>query len=122
MTSEPTRRDTQLSDDGRRQPPSSLVTAGAAMLGLSLLLFWLPILGPLIAGVVGGRMAGSAVRGVLLALIPAIAVGVLIVAVLGAFDLPILGAVAGIGVAVVVLVQDLPLLAGAAVGGSSAEA
>lgn len=107
-------------DRGNR-PQSSLLAAGATMLGLSLLLFWLPILGPAIAGAVGGRMAGSPGRGVLLALLPAVAVGIVIVLVLGAFDLPVLGAVAGLGVAVVVLVQDLPLLIGAAVGGSSAE-
>lgn len=91
------------------------------MLVLSLALFWLPVLGPLIAGGVGGRMAGSAGRGVLLALLPAVATAAVIVLTLGAFDLPVLGTVAGLGVAIVVLVQDLPLLVGAAVGGASAE-
>lgn len=105
--------------DRRRQP--SLIAAGAAMLGLSLLLFWLPIAGPLIAGGVGGRMAGTPGRGLLLALLPAVAVAILIVVVLGAFDLPVLGTVAGLGVGLVVLVQDLPLLVGAALGGATAQ-
>lgn len=122
MASAPGPQRTNGSSDPREHRPASLVTAGGAMLGLSLLLFWLPILGPLIAGFVGGRLAGSVSRALLLALVPAVAVGVLIVAVLGAFDLPVLGAVAGVGVAVVVLFQDLPLLAGAAAGGTSAEA
>jgi hypothetical protein len=90
------------------------------MLALSLLLVWLPVAGPLIAGGVGGRMAGSLGRGIALALLPAIVVGLVIVLVLGAFDLPVLGAVAGVGVALVVLVQDVPLLVGAAVGGATA--
>ncbi len=102
------------------QRPTSLIVAGLVMLALSLLLVWLPILGPLIAGGVGGRMAGSPGRGVALALVPAVVVGLVIVLALGAFDLPVLGAVAGVGVALVVLVQDVPLLAGAAIGGATA--
>ncbi len=90
------------------------------MLALSLLLFWLPIAGPFIAGGVGGRMAGSPGRGIALALIPAVLMGLMIVFVLSAFDLPVLGTVAGVGVGLVVLVQDLPLLVGAAVGGATA--
>lgn len=102
------------------QRPPSLVVAGLVMLALSLLLVWLPVVGPLIAGGVGGRMAGSPGRGIALALLPAIVVGLVIVLVLGAFDLPVLGAVAGVGVGLIVLVQDVPLLVGAAVGGATA--
>lgn len=86
------------------------------MLALSLVLFWLPVVGPLIAGFVGGRMIGRAGAAVLVALIPAIAVGVLVVLILSAVDLPILGAVAGIGVFVAVAVQDVPLVLGAGAG------
>lgn len=86
------------------------------MLALSLVLFWLPVVGPLIAGFVGGRMIGRAGAAVLVALIPAIAVGVLVVLILSAVDLPILGAVAGIGVFVAVAVQDVPLVLGAWAG------
>jgi hypothetical protein len=102
-----------------RRPPS-LIVAGLVMLALSLLLVWLPVAGPLIAGWAGGRMAGSPVRGIALALVPAVVVGLVIVLALGAFDLPVLGAVAGVGVALVVLVQDVPLLVGAAIGGATA--
>ena len=90
------------------------------MLGLSLLLFWLPIVGPLIAGYVGGRMAGGVGRAVTLAVLPAVAMGLLVALVVAAFDLPVLGTVAGIRVFVVVLVQDVPLLIGAAFGGANA--
>ena len=43
----------------------SIVMAMIWMAVLSLLLFWLPLLGPLVAGFVGGRTAGSAGRGLL---------------------------------------------------------
>lgn len=86
------------------------------MLGLSLLLFWLPLFGPLIAGFVGGRMIGRAGSAVLVALVPAIAVGALAVLVLSLFDLPIVGAIAGLGVFVAVAVQDVPLILGAWAG------
>lgn len=86
------------------------------MLALSLVLFWLPVVGPLIAGFVGGRMIGRVGAAVLVALIPAIAVGVLVVLILSAVDLPILGAVAGIGMFVAVGVQDVPLVLGAGAG------
>ena len=46
--------------------------------------------------------------------------GLAIVVVLGAFDLPVLGAVAGVGVALVALVALGPLLAGADVSGATA--
>jgi Na+/H+ antiporter NhaC len=41
---------------------------------------------------------------------------VLVVLVLLAFDLPVLGALAGVGVFIAVLVQDVPLLLGAYAG------
>jgi hypothetical protein len=99
---------------------SSLFLAGGVMLVVSLLLFWLPVLGPLIAGFVGGRMAGGIGRALALAMLPAIALGLVIALVVAAFDLPALGTVTGIGVFVVVAVQDVPLLTGAAVGGARA--
>jgi hypothetical protein len=109
-----------MSTERTHQRSPSLFAAAGVMLALSLLLFWLPILGPLIAGVIGGRMAGTVGRALALAVLPAIAMAVLIVLGLAAFDLPVLGTVVGIGVFIVVLVQDLPLLAGAAFGGANA--
>lgn len=90
------------------------------MLILAVLLSWIPILGPLIAGFVGGRMIGDEKRALGVALIPAVLLGILLWAVLAAFELPVLGAVAGFMALVVIAVQELPLLAGAWFGGSSA--
>lgn len=88
------------------------------MLVLAVLLSWIPVVGPLVAGVVGGRMIGGAKRALAVALIPAVALAVLIVAILALFDLPVLGAVAGFAAFVVVAVQEVPLLVGAYAGGA----
>lgn len=86
------------------------------MVALSVALFWLPVAGPLIAGFVGGRHATTVGRAMVAAFAPAVLVAALVVTVLAAFDLPIIGAVAGAGVGIAVLVEDLPLFAGAWLG------
>ena len=91
------------------------------MMILAVLLAWLPLLGPLIAGFVGGRMIGDKSRALMVALIPAVLLAVVLWLILAAFDLPVLGAVAGFGALVVIAVQELPLLLGAWFGGSTTE-
>lgn len=93
-------------------------TAKAAlwMIGLSIVLFWLPVLGPAIAGFVGGTEARTMGKAMTAALLPAVLLGVLVGLVLTAFDLPLIGTVAGVGVAIAVLIQDIPMFIGAAFG------
>lgn len=95
----------------------SILGASLWMIGLSIVLFWLPVLGPLIAGVVGGRMAGSPGRGITAALLPALVVAVLALIVSAIFALPVVGAVAGFGIVVVAIIHSIPLLIGAVIGG-----
>jgi hypothetical protein len=91
------------------------------MVGLSILLFWLPTIGPLIAGFVGGRKAGG-VRGALItAILPAIIVAALAFLIGTAFELPIIGALIGAGALIVLIVQSVPLIIGAAIGGATIE-
>lgn len=97
----------------------SLLQGALWMLILAILLSWLPILGPLVAGFVGGRMIGDQGRALGIALIPAVLLAGVLWFILAAFDLPVLGAVAGFGVFVVIAVQELPLLIGAWFGGST---
>lgn len=97
------------------------LVGGLWMLLLAILLSWLPILGPLIAGFIGGRIIASPVKATLIALVPAVLMGALLWVVLLAFDLPVIGAVAGFTALVIIAVQELPLLAGAWFGGSSGE-
>lgn len=98
----------------------SLVMAMIWMAVLSLLLFWLPLLGPLLAGFVGGRTAGSASQGLLAAILPT-AVLCFVLAGLGSAlsGLPVIGVIAGAGLFVLLVLQSLPLLVGALIGGAT---
>lgn len=90
--------------------------------GLSLLLFWLPVVGPLIAGLVGGRKAGTVKRAVVAVFLPALLLGLLVTAgVAYLTEFLVWGLLAGIGTAVLLLLQVGPLLAGALAGGLMAE-
>ena len=117
-----------MSDDPQTTSPASsgadgsMLTGGAIMLVLALLLSWLPIVGPLIAGFLGGRVIGEEKRAFGVALLPALILALVVWLLLAAFELPVIGAVAGLGVVVIIVVQELPLLFGAWFGGSSGDA
>ena len=97
---------------------TSLVVSALWMIGISLLLFFLPAINGLIGGAVGGYKAGSAKRGLGAALLPAVIVGVGIWLLLAVFEAPILGFLAGIAVGLWALISSIGLLIGAAIGGA----
>jgi hypothetical protein len=85
---------------------------------ISLLLFWLPAIGPLIAGIVGGKVAGSVGGGFMAALLPGILLSVvLFFAGTMLTGIPMIGAVAGMGVFMLILINIIPMLIGALIGG-----
>ena len=86
---------------------------------LCTLLFWLPLLGPLIAGFVGGRMAVNPGRAVLASLIPSLILAVAAGTILSLFHLPVIGALTGIAVLVVAIVHSIPIMVGAALGAAT---
>lgn len=88
------------------------------MLFLSLLLFWIPTIGPLIAGVVGGKRAGGVGSAIIAALLPSIVLAVGI-GVLGATlsTLPVIGVVFGLGTMFLFIIHIGPLMVGAIIGG-----
>ncbi|MEX2496343.1 MAG: hypothetical protein WD448_09655, partial [Woeseia sp.] len=90
------------------------------MVIISLLLFFLPALNGLIGGAVGGYKAGSAKRGLIAAVLPAIAAGIGIWIILAIFDAPVLGLFSGIALGVWALISSIGLLIGAAIGGAVA--
>jgi hypothetical protein len=95
----------------------SLAAAINWMGGLSLLLFWMPVVGPLIAGVVGGVKAGSVGRAVAAVFVPAILTGALAAAgVTYLSDWFPWGLLTGLGVVVICLLNVVPLFAGAVAG------
>jgi hypothetical protein len=84
---------------------------------LSILLFWLPFIGPFIAGFVGGRKAGTVGNAIIAVLLP----GIVFAAVLFVLGttltmIPLLGLMAGFGGLVLALAHAGPLLLGAIIG------
>lgn len=96
----------------------SILLAMIWMALISLLLFWLPLFGPLIAGIVGGKTAGSVGRGFVAALLPSVLMAVLLF-LFGTLltGVPLLGLLAGAGIFVVIVFQSPALIVGALIGG-----
>jgi hypothetical protein len=89
--------------------------------GLSLLLFWLPVVGPLLAGLVGGWKAGSPGRAVIAVFLPALLTGLMAFAgVTYLTDWYVWGLLAGVGGVLLSLLNIVPLLGGAFLGGLAA--
>ena len=102
----------------RMNRSGSILFAMIWMAVISLLLFWLPFFGPLIAGVVGGMKAGGVGNALLAVFLP----GLLLAGVLFFFGsaltgMPLIGAIAGMGAFVLIIAGIGPLLLGAIVGG-----
>lgn len=88
---------------------------------LSVLLFWLPAVGPVIAGVVGGQKAGGVFSAIVATLLPSVILGILVFSFGGVLTgIPLLGLIAGAGAVVFGLAHVGPLLIGAIVGGALA--
>ena len=97
--------------------PGSIGSAIVWMFILSILLFWLPIIGPLVAGFIGGRKAGSLGNAVLAALLPGLVVGVALFFFASLLTgMPLFGFVAGAGGFAIAAAHFGPLIVGAIVG------
>jgi hypothetical protein len=108
--------------DDLGQPRGSVFWGAVWMLLLSMLLFWLPGIGSLIAGVVGGKVAGSVGRAFLASLLPSIALGAalfVLATLLTAW--PLLGFIAAIGGFTFGVVGAGVLIVGALIGGLLAD-
>lgn len=92
----------------------SVLKAALYMGAISLLLIWLPFIGPIVAGIVGGKAARTVGKALVASVIPSILLGIGLFAILNAFDLPLIGALSGIGVFLFVLVGDIPMMIAAA--------
>jgi hypothetical protein len=92
------------------------------MVVLSLLLFFVPLINGFIGGLVGGYKVGTVKRALVAAILPAIVVAIGLWLILIAFDAPVIGFVAGTAAAVIVLLSDIGLFIGAAIGGAISSA
>jgi len=98
--------------------PSSMTKAILWMLFISVVLFWLPFFGPLIAGVVGGKKAGGVGKAIIAVFLPAVIVGAGFFALASVLSgIPVIGMVAGLGGVTLALINVGPLLIGAIIGG-----
>jgi len=105
----------------RIEAGGSVIAGMIWMAVISILLFWLPVFGPLIAGVVGGKKAGGVMNGILAVFLPAIILAALLFFFSSALTgLPIIGIIAGMGVLVLLIAGIGPLLIGAIIGGALA--
>ena len=91
------------------------------MVGLAILLFWLPVAGPLIAGFVGGRKSGSVGSALVASIIPAVLAAGLFLLVGSGMGFPLLSALAGAGIFIIILIETVPMMVAALVGGVMAE-
>jgi hypothetical protein len=96
----------------------SIIMAMLWMVVISLLLLWLPAIGPLIAGIVGGKVAGGISAGMMAALLPALVLSIALFAT-GTLltGIPLIGAIAAGGTLLLIVVNIIPLLIGALIGG-----
>ena len=99
---------------------TSLFICALWMVGISLVLFFIPALNGLIGGAVGGYKAGSVKRGLSAAVLPAIIAGLGIWVLLAVLALPVLGFFAGVAIGIWALLSSIGLLVGAAIGGAMA--
>ena len=103
------------------KPKGSVMAGSILMIVLSVLLFWLPLVGPLIAGIAGGKKAGGIGGALLAVLLPGLVFGTISFVLASSLTgIPLLGAIAGISGFVLSLAHVGPLLVGAIIGGALA--
>jgi hypothetical protein len=96
----------------------SILAAVIWMFVISLLLFWMPGLGGLIAGIVGGKKAGSVGSGIIAVFLPAMVFGALLFFLSTTLTgFPLIGVVAGAGGFILAASYVGPMLIGAIIGG-----
>lgn len=103
-----------------RDANASVVTSSLWMIGISLVLFFLPAINGLIGGIVGGYKAGSMGRALAAAVLPAVVVGIGLWIIFALFEAPIIGFIGGVAVGLWALFSSISLLIGAAIGGAVA--
>lgn len=97
-----------------------MIAAMIVMVLVEMVLFWAPGVGPIVAGLVGGYIAGSPGTAMLAAILPAIIVGVLLFLAFTYYSLPVVGGFLGLGVTVYLVIGRVLLIIAAAIGGALA--
>lgn len=90
------------------------------MIGVTLALFFLPLINGIIGGAVGGYRVGGAKRAMLAAILPAAVVAVGLWLLFALVEAPVWGLLAGLTAAALVALADVGIFIGAAIGGAMA--
>lgn len=88
------------------------------MIVIEVLLGFIPVLGPFMAGYFGGKFTRSAGEGLIAALLPALVLVGILWLIGTAAALPVVSTVAGLGILMLFVIYHVPLLLGAAIGGA----
>lgn len=102
------------------QPRSSIVAGSLWMIGVTLVLFFLPLINGVIGGLVGGYKVGGVRRALTAAILPAVAAAVGLWIIFAIAEAPVWGFLAGLTAATLVVLADLGIFIGAAIGGALA--
>ena len=97
---------------------TSILAGSFWMVAVSLLLFFVPLINGIVGGAIGGYKVGSVGRALLAALLPALFVGVGLWGLLFILDAPVWGLLAGMTGVMLIIVSELGLFVGAALGGA----
>lgn len=100
---------------------TNIVEGSLWMIGVSLVLFFIPMLNGLIGGFVGGYRVGSVKKAMMAAFLPAIVVAVGLWLMFTALGLPVAGFFTGITIAMLVVLSEVGLFVGAFIGGMAGE-
>lgn len=99
---------------------SSVVASSLWMVGISLVLFFLPAFNGVIGGIVGGYKAGTPRRALSAAVLPAIAVLFGVWGLMAAFDHAVIGFISGVAAGIWAVFSSIGLFIGALIGGAIA--
>lgn len=99
---------------------SSVITSSLWMIGISLVLFFLPAINGVIGGVVGGYKAGTTSRALTAAALPAVVVFFGVWGLMAAFDHVLLGFISGVAAGIWAIISSIGLFIGALIGGAIA--
>lgn len=97
---------------------SNIIQGSLWMIGITLALFFLPLINGFIGGLVGGYKVGSAGRALASAVLPAAIVSLGLWLLLALLNLPFVGFLAASAVGLAILFADVGLFIGALIGGA----
>lgn len=101
-----------------RSERENIVVGSLWMVGLTIALFFLPLINGLIGGLVGGYKVRGVGRALVSAILPAIVASLGLWGVFALFDAPVWGALAGGALGVIIVLADIGIFIGAAIGGA----